>query len=177
MKIISVLAIICIFIEFWHIIYYTFLYDKYFRHADDVSTWAYSYNKLHKSFIDFADYYVDNEELQEALGSNHFHVVENILNLLNKTGPSSEAKKKIFEICPMKEIILFFIQQAIEVCYWFILLALAIIMPYATGIVLFVVITVLVELQKHFNKNKNTTYMVIDSLFCIILYAITIFVF
>lgn len=171
------IATICIIIEFWHIFYYMFLYERYFRRIENVATWANSYDKLHKSFVEFTNHYIENEELQQVLGVGNFKIIDNILDMLNNVGPLSRTKRKIFEICSMKQIALFLLQQAIEVCYWVFIVNLAIVMPYATGIIMFLVIAILCSIQKYFNKDKNTIYMIADSLFCIVVYAGIIFIF
>lgn len=171
MRFISIIAIICIFIELWHIVYYTFLYEKYFKPAENVITWSQSYDKLHKHFMNFADYYVNNEELHEALGTEHYKVIKRILDLLGSIGGPTDGKHKILSLRPMKELVLFLFQQSIEIIYLLLILNLAVIMPGISGCILLIILLSLSTFQKHYNKDKNCVYLNIDSLFCIIMFA------
>lgn len=174
MRFISIIATVCIFIELWHIVYYTFLYEKYFKHAEDVIMWAQSYDKSYKYFLEFGNYYINNPELQEVLGCSE---LLDTVKSLNRTGASSVVKNKILSICTMKEFLLFLFQQSIELIYLLLIVNLATIMPGISGIILLIILLSLSTFQKHYNKDKNSIYLNIDSLFCIAMFAMFAFSF
>ena len=171
MSTITLLSIICICIEEWHMIYYTVLYEKYFKRPEQVILWAQSYEKLHKHFMEFSDAYVNNLDLQYTLGLDFNKPLLGIIEMLQQFGGSYKTKHKILGMCSIKQLGLFLLQQFIEMIYWIILLVLALITPDITGAIIFVVLMILSELEKHFNKSKNCIYMNLDSLFCIGLFV------
>ena len=71
----------------------------------------------------------------------------------------------------MKDLVLFLIQQGIEVVYWIMSIVFIFIIPNNGGILLFAVIFLLSEFQKHFNKDNSPALHITDSLICICMYA------
>ena len=173
MSIISLLAITCIAIEVWHIVYYTFLYEKYFKYPFNVTEWAQNYELFYKNFVDFSNGYVNNLDLQYQLGISK--PLLEVAGIISDLGPVALCKKKILELCSMKQLILVVIQQVIEMLYWAILVSYIIIMPGLCGLIMFIGLNILSKIQKTFNKNKTYIYMNIDSMACIVLYVFIIY--
>lgn len=171
MSTISFLAIICVCIELWHLLYFNYLYEKYFKRPESVTKWAESYSKLYKSFIEFSDYYINNLDLQYQLGLHLNEPMLSVIDILQQVGSETTGRRKILSLCTMKQMGLFLLQQFIEIAYWCILFALMFIMPYCLGIVIFVVMEVICWLQKRFNKNRNFMWINADTTFCIMLFV------
>lgn len=167
MSTITLLSIICICIEAWHMVYYTILYEKYFKRPEQVILWAQSYEKLHKHFMEFSDAYVNNLDLQYALGLDFNKPLLGIVDMLQKFGGPTTVKTKILGMCSMKQLGLFLLQQFIEIVYWALLLILMWVTPGITGVIVFIILMILSELEKRLNKSKNYFYMNLDSMFCI----------
>ena len=174
MSIIAFIAIICIFIELWHIVFYTFLYKKHFKKADTVAGWAKLYENLDKYFMSFAQEYLNNQELQDALGleKEYDEAMMGIIDLMKRCGHPTIAKHKILKICSLKQYGLFLAQQFIEIIYWFLIIALLFIMPDYQGTIPCFVLMLLSEVEKRCNKNKNWIWLNLDSAFCIGMFMI-----
>lgn len=167
MSTITLLSIICICIEAWHMVYYTVLYEKYFKRPEQIILWAQSYEKLHKHFMEFSDAYVNNLDLQYALGLDFNKPLLGIIEMLQQFGGSYKTKHKILGMCSMKQLGLFLLQQFIEIVYWTLLLILMWVTPGITGVIVFIILMILSELEKRLNKSKKYFYMNLDSMFCI----------
>lgn len=172
MSTITLLATIGIFIEVWHLVYFNFLYERYFKRPESVIKWAESYGKLHKNFIEFSDYYLENLDLQYAIGIHFNEVLLGIVKMLQEVGGESTGRHKILKICSIKQLMLFLLQQLIEIVYWFVLLLFIVFMPGIHGVCLFIVLWLIGELQKHYNKDKKLLWINVDSVFCVLIFTV-----
>ena len=124
MNTISFLAIACICIELWHLVYYIFLYDKYFKYTSSIVKLAKNYDNFYNSFIEFSEGYTNHQELQSELKISYFLL--NISNSLSNLDAENIHRHKILSVCPMKQLVLLLLQQFIEIAYRIILTILAI---------------------------------------------------
>ena len=170
MEAIQKIAMICIFIEVWHIIYYSFLYKKYFERTEKLILCVQTWDKLSKNYKEFCEYCTSNSGILEALG------LESDMDALiyNET-ERDVIKYRILKSCSMRGMALFLIQQFIELLYYLFIILLALCLPGINGLVLFIVLMVLSSLEKHYNKDKNAIFLNIDSLLCIGLFMLVIF--
>jgi len=171
MNIVSFLAILCICIELWHIIYANWLYEKYFKYPESVAKWAESYGKLHKYFIEFSDYYTNNLELQYQLGADFTKAMLSVIDILQQVGGERSGRHKILDLCSMKKMFLFLLQQFIEILYWIIIFVLAFVMPHGVGVAVFVILWVISDIQKRFNQERKLLWLNVDSVLCILLFV------
>lgn len=172
MNAISLLANMCISIELWHLVYWNFLYEKYFKRPETIMKWAESYKKFNQYFMEFADYYAKNLDLQYALGLHFNQPLFSIIDILQQIGGERTGLHKILNICPIKYLILFLLHQVTDIVYWILLVALAIIMPAKTGLILLGIIWLLGKLQMYLNKNRRILWINLSSLLCIYIFVL-----
>ena len=170
MNIVPYLAIICIGIEIWHLVYYTLLYEKYFKYQFIVASWAENYEKFYENFINFCNDYVNNQELRERLEISKTLV--EISNIAYDLGTVTSSKRNILRLCTSKQWCLFLLQQLIEVTYWIITISFIFLIPNGAGLLLFISLSIFSKLQKIvIKKGSNYIYHIIDSFSCIIIFA------
>lgn len=177
MNTVAVLSIICICMELWHLVYNNWLYEKYFKRPETVIKWAESYGKLHKYFIEFSDYYINNLDLQHELGENFSKPMLGIIDILQQVGGETSGRHKILNMCTMKKLSLFILQQFIELIYWIVLFIMMVVMPHGAGIAVFVIMWVLGDLQKRFNQDRKLLWLNLDAVFCIVFFVVIMCIF
>ena len=173
--IIITLSLICIVIEFWHIAY-RFCFHKYFKSTIRIIRCAFAYDKLTKYFIEFMECYLDNEELQNKLKVNHKAKMVHILgmiDILKDIGCPVTGVRKILSLCSTKMLILFVLQQLVEVIYWSIIVVLLFITS-RKYIFIFAMLVIMSFLQAKFNKKDNDIFHFIDFITCVILFVILV---
>lgn len=168
MQTLTTLLSIVILIELWHIAYYCYFKEKYFDYTLNVVTWATSYKKMYKSFLDYSSYYANNEELQRMMPEMRNPML-NMLDTLHGNGRVA-ISNMILCLVPIRNLMLFLVQQGIETFYWIVSFVFIFIMPGFIGLYICLAITILSAIQTNFNKNNNKVFHVIDSLLCIGIY-------
>ena len=170
MNIVPYLAIICIGIEIWHLVYYTLLYEKYFKYQFMVASWAENYEKFYENFINFCNDYVNNQELRERL--NISKTLVEISNMAYDLGAIKLSKHNILRLCTSKQWCLFLLQQLIELVYWIITISFIPLIPNGGGLLIFISLWIFSKYQKKVIKDgSNYIYHIIDSFSCIIIFT------
>ena len=171
----------CVCIELWHIIYYMFLYEKYFKQLEKSFRWISSYEKMYNHFIEFTDYYINNIKLQYSLGINTTSKeMLLIIQLIKALGTPLECKRKI--LSPYSTTILLnrLVIIFVDIIYYAILFTLLwFFMPGATGVCLFSVLLTLNLLKRGIDResgNRKYLYLLaMNSITHIAVFVIFIF--
>lgn len=167
-----VLLTICICIEIYHVVFIGFFFKKYYKRTYEIATCVDAYDKFFKTYLEFAEMFLDNTELHEQLGTESLRAMADINTAIGKFGTYGDVKRKILNTCSTKELLDFLLQQAIEFVYWIVIIILAFSLPAGIGVVVFIVATVLGMAQSKFNKNhKNVVMDIVDSIFCIAMFV------
>lgn len=170
MQLFNNLLLIAMMIEVWHIVYYSYFKQYYFDRSFQVVTWAQDFKKMYESLMKYSNHYANNEELQNALPELCTPML-GMVDAFQQGGGVSHITSKILQVVPMRDLVLFLIQQGIEVVYWIMTFVFIFITPNYGGILLFAVIFLLSKFQKYFNKDNRPALHITDSLICICMYA------
>ena len=170
MQLLNNLLLIAMMIEVWHIVYYSYFKQYYFDHSSKVVIWAQDCRKMYESLMKYSNHYANNEELQNVTPELCTPIL-NMVDTFHQSGGISNMTNKILRIVPMRDLLLFLIQQGIEAIYWIMTFVFIFIIPNYGGILLFAVIFLLSKFQKYFNKDNRPALHITDSLICICMYA------
>lgn len=169
---IDYLAQICILIELWHIIYRSFLYDKFFRETENIVKWADAQQKFNKYFVDFLAYFTQNIELRKRLGEDFGLSLVIISQTLRKLPGPTEQSKKLLGIIPGPTAFLYLLIQGVEIAYVIILLMLTSMITPPYGVITLISFSAISIAQKCLNKKKETIWFNLDALLSIVIFAL-----
>lgn len=173
---IRTLLVICICIELWHIVYYIFLYDKYFRRIENIINCAKSFDDLHNSVMRFVECYLYSIDVQDKLGFDFSHSLRTILHFLRHTGDRISKRQEILQLCSLKQMFSFLFQQTVEVLYlivsYIVILSITLTVSYHIGIILFIILIIVKKLKRC--VNNNAFLLTIISVFCISIFSLIV---
>lgn len=171
MRLLDNLLFMAIIIEVWHIVYYSYFKQYYFDRVIKIVNWAQNYRKMYDSLMKYSDDYANNKELQVTMPELCNPMLE-MIDAFHQGGGISNITNKILKLTSMNSLGIFLLQQAIEVVYWGICFAFIFVIPNNGGVLLFAVVFLLSELEKHFNKQSCPAIHITDSLICICMYML-----
>jgi hypothetical protein len=169
---IDYLTQICMLFELWHIVYRSFLYDKFFKKTEDIVKWADSQHKFNKYFVEFLTYFTNNMELRKKLGEDFGLSLVVISQTLRKLPGPTEQSRKLLGIVPGPTAFLYLLIQGAELAYLVILIMLASLIPQPYNIIMLVAFIAITLAQKHLNKKRESIWYNLDALLCIVIFAI-----
>lgn len=169
MNTIQTLTCICIFIELYHVCFYDWARLAY-TSVTYKYNWIKAYRKMYNSYFEYSSLYTkQNSEIEYIIPATS--ELLKIIESLKTIGTPTEVQDKVLKTCSRKELSNFLLQQAIELVYWIISIALIFIMPNYLGLLLFIIITLLGRIsQKYPSKILHIT----DSGICILLFMFVV---
>jgi hypothetical protein len=158
--------------ELWHIVYRSFLYDKFFKKTEDIVKWADSQYKFNKYFVEFLTYFTNNMELRKKLGEDFGLSLVVISQTLRKLPGPTEQSRKLLGIVPGPTAFLYLLIQGAELAYLVILIMLASLIPQPYNIIMLIAFIAITAAQKRLNKKRESIWYNLDALLCIVIFAI-----
>lgn len=165
------LLLTCIIIEIYHVFGYDYT-ASIVKPITERHKWADAYKNITNGIV----------TLSEAMDSNPAELNQHInidslltmLKCINKVGGPTSFRDSVFRPIPLKQMAIFLGLQLIEVVYWIIAFILACILPYGTGVVMFIGLMALSWIQDKNNKSKNKIkyWYLADSMICIAMYLV-----
>lgn len=173
----------CVCIELWHIIYYMFLYEKYFKQLEKSFRWISSYEKMYNHFIEFTDYYINNLKLQYSLGINTTSKeMLLIIQLIKSLGTPLECRRKILSPYSTRLIFNRFVILFVDIiynCILFILLWFFLSGPPAHAVIGVLVSMNMIRrgLESANEDSKPIFFLSIKSIICIFMFMVITLIF